>query len=42
MIRLIDSTPVLLAAHLRYIHDREDEIISVIARHEGVAPAAGR
>ncbi len=42
VIRLIDSTPVLLAAHLRYIHDREDEIISVFARREGVDPATDR
>lgn len=42
VIALIDSTPVLLAAHLRYIHEREDEIISVFAEREGVDPATDR
>lgn len=42
MLELIDSTPVLLAAHLRYIHDHEEEIIDVLARREGVDPAADR
>ncbi len=42
VIRLIDSTPVLLAAHLRYIHDREREIIDILAEREGVDPVADR
>jgi AcrR family transcriptional regulator len=42
VMRLIDSTPVLLAAHLRYIHDHDDEIIQVLARREGLDPATDR
>ena len=42
VMRLIDSTPVLLAAHLRYIHDHDDEIIQVLAQREGVDPATDR
>ena len=42
VLRLIDSTPVLLAAHLRYVHDRDEEIIRVLAQREGVDPAADR
>ncbi|HEX4832325.1 MAG TPA: TetR family transcriptional regulator [Trebonia sp.] len=38
--RLIDSTPSLLARHLRYLHDRDDEIVGVLAAREGVDPAA--
>ena len=40
--RLIDSTPTLLAAYLRSVHDHDDEIIEVLARREGVDPAADR
>jgi AcrR family transcriptional regulator len=40
--RLIDSTPALLAAYLRSVHDQEDEIIEVLARREGVDPVADR
>src|SRR5215469_9751202 len=32
---LIDSTPSLLAQHLRYMHDRDDEIVAVLAAREG-------
>ena len=39
VVRLIDSTPSLLAAHLRYLHDHEDDIVRVLARREGVDPA---
>jgi AcrR family transcriptional regulator len=42
VMRLIDSTPALLAAHLRYIHDHDDEFIQVFARREGVDPATDR
>ncbi|HVB44924.1 MAG TPA: TetR family transcriptional regulator [Streptosporangiaceae bacterium] len=42
VIRLIDSTPTLLAAHLRYIHEREDEVVRVLAQREGVDPAIDR
>src|ERR1700749_4684380 len=33
--RLIDSTPTLLAAYLRSVPDHDDEIIEVLARREG-------
>ena len=36
--RLIDSTPSLLAQQLRYIHERDEEIVGVIAAREGVDP----
>ena len=39
---LIDSTPTLLAAYLRYVHDHDDEIIQVLAAREGVDPATDR
>jgi AcrR family transcriptional regulator len=42
IMRLIDSTPTLLAAYLRYIHDQDDKIIEVLARREGVDPVADR
>ena len=42
MIELIDSTPALLAACLRYVHDHDDEIIEVLALREGVDPASDR
>jgi len=42
VMRLIDSTPALLAAYLRYVHDHDDEIIEVLARREGVDPATDR
>ncbi|HEY6792176.1 MAG TPA: TetR family transcriptional regulator [Trebonia sp.] len=36
--RLIDSTPSLLAQHLRYVHDRDEEIVGVLAARAGVDP----
>lgn len=42
VMRLIDATPALLAAHLRYIHDHDDEIIQVLARREALDPATDR
>jgi AcrR family transcriptional regulator len=36
--RLVDSTPSLLAAYLRYLHDRDDELVGVLAAREGVDP----
>jgi AcrR family transcriptional regulator len=36
VIRLIETTPALLAAHLRYVHEHDDEIIQVLAEREGV------
>ena len=38
VVRLIDSTPSLLAAHLRYLHDHDDEIVRLLAQREGVDP----
>jgi AcrR family transcriptional regulator len=38
--RLIDSTPSLLAQHLRYVHDRDEEIVGLLAAREGVNPDA--
>lgn len=35
---LIESTPALLAAHLRYLHDHDDAVVDVLARREGVDP----
>jgi AcrR family transcriptional regulator len=40
--RMVDTTPSLLAAYLRYIHDHDDEIIAVLARREGVDPVTDR
>lgn len=42
VLRLIESTPALLAAHLRYTHEHDDEIIRVLAGREGVDPADRR
>jgi AcrR family transcriptional regulator len=42
VIRLMDSSPALLAASLRYLHDHEDAIVGVLARREGVDPATDR
>jgi len=38
VVRLIDSTPSLLAAHLRYLHDHDDDIVRLLAQREGVDP----
>jgi AcrR family transcriptional regulator len=42
VINLIEATPALLAANLRYLHDYDDEIVGVLARREGVDPALDR
>ena len=42
VVRLVDSSPSLLAASLRYIHDHDEEIVGVLARREGVDPATDR
>jgi AcrR family transcriptional regulator len=42
VMRLIDSTPSLLAAYMRYVHDHDDELVAVLARREGVDPATDR
>lgn len=39
VIRLIDSTPSLLAAYLRYAHEHDDEMVRILAGREGVDPA---
>jgi hypothetical protein len=39
VLELIESTPTLLAAHLRYLHEHDDELVGVLARREGVDPA---
>jgi AcrR family transcriptional regulator len=38
VVKLIESTPSLLAAHMRYLHDHDDEIIRLLAAREGVDP----
>lgn len=38
-LRLIESTPTLLAANLRYVHDQGEAIVRVLAQREGVDPA---
>jgi AcrR family transcriptional regulator len=40
VMKLIDTTPSLLAALLRYMHDRDDETTRVLAAREGVDPEA--
>jgi AcrR family transcriptional regulator len=40
--KLIDTTPSLLAALLRYTHDRDDELVRVLAAREGVDPDTDR
>lgn len=42
VMRLIDSTPSLLAAYLSCVHEQDDEIIQLLARREGVDPATDR
>ncbi len=38
IVKLVESTPSLLAAHLRYLHEQDDEVIRVLAGREGVDP----
>ena len=42
VMELVDSTPALLAAYLRYVHDHDDEIMQVLAQREGVDPVSDR
>jgi len=42
VIRLIDSTPALLAASLRYVYDNSDRAVAVLAEREGVDPELDR
>ena len=39
VIKLIDSTPALLAAHLRYVYDNGEKAVRVLAERENVDPA---
>jgi AcrR family transcriptional regulator len=36
IMKLIEGTPSLLAAHLRYMHDQDGEVARVLAEREGV------
>ena len=38
IMKLIEATPSLMAAHLRYMHERDDEIARALAEREGVDP----
>ena len=38
IMKLIEGTPSLLAAHLRYMHDQDGEVARVLAEREGVDP----
>jgi len=40
IMKLIEGTPSLLAVHLRYMHERDEEIARVLAAREGVDPLA--
>lgn len=42
VVGLIESSPALLAAYLRYVYDHDDELTRVLAEREGVDPAADR
>jgi AcrR family transcriptional regulator len=40
VIKLIDSTPALLAANLRYVYENGDKTVRILAEREGVDPVA--
>lgn len=42
VVELVESTPVLMAAYLRYVHDHDDELALILAQREGIDPAADR
>ena len=42
VVKLIDTTPSLLAALLRYMNDRDQETVRVLAAREGVDPETDR
>jgi AcrR family transcriptional regulator len=42
VVGLIESTPALLAAYLRYVHDHDDLLTQVLAEREGVDPVTDR
>ncbi len=39
IMKLIDGTPTLLAAYLRYMYERDEEVARVLAAREGLDPA---
>jgi AcrR family transcriptional regulator len=39
VLELIESTPTLLSAHLRYVYDHDEDLVALLARREGVDPA---
>ncbi|MGD0256083.1 MAG: TetR family transcriptional regulator [Acidimicrobiales bacterium] len=41
-IKLIDSTPALLAANLRYVYDNSEKAVHILAKRENVDPATDR
>ena len=41
-VRLVDSTPALLAASLRYVYDNSDRAVAVLAKREDVDPDLDR
>jgi AcrR family transcriptional regulator len=42
VVRLIEATPALLAANLRFLHEHQDELVRVLAAREGIDPATDR
>jgi AcrR family transcriptional regulator len=42
VVKLIDTTPSLLASLLRYMHDRDQETVRLLAAREGVDPETDR
>ena len=40
--QMIDATPSLKAAHMRYMHEHGEELIQVLGDREGVDPATDR
>jgi AcrR family transcriptional regulator len=42
VMQLVDSTPALLAAFMRYTQDQDDEVVRILAEREGVDPATDR
>lgn len=42
VLKLIESTPALLATHLRYFHEHAETIVRLLAEREGIDPADPR
>jgi AcrR family transcriptional regulator len=40
VLELIESTPTLMAAHVRYFHDHDEALVGALAAREGVDPDA--